>query len=300
MCYVLDLSRRFTGTVKFDKTVWHQELTPLLNLWKKLNQGQGTMGLLQEKLQHPEIGDNDSAADPIEAFVALEYFNVVSLMQTVHRTLGTMSKVIRGILVPNEALLTVAESLLTRETPSDWLKVWEGPMDAMSYLQGIVTRAIAIQKWAAKCKTNSILKSPIDLSDLLNPDTFLSAFKQHCARKLGVAMDELVFICAWDRNTVNAGKLSCQLTGLQLEGCTFNGVKLVENTAESAPISRVGDCTIAWMSPKDGYSNKKSEGLSVPLYYNETRQKLIGCLELPVQSDNSKWIQAGVALFLKN
>jgi len=113
-------------------------------------------------------------------------------------------------------------------------------------------------------------------------------------------MDELVFVCGWDRNTVNAGKLSCQITGLLLEGCSFNGVKLVENTPESAPIVRVGDCTIAWMSPKDSHSQKKTETLSVPLYYNETRQKLITSLEFTAQSDSSKWIQAGVALFLKN
>lgn len=297
---VTALSRRFSDTVKFDKAVWHQELTPLLNLWKKLNQGQGTMSLLQEKLQPPDFNESDSAADPIEAFVKLEYYNVVFLMQTVHRTLGAMSKVIRGILVPTEGLVAVADSLLKRETPSEWLKKWEGPEDTMSYLQSIVTRAIAIQKWKNKSKEGSILRSPVDLSDLLNPGTFLSAFKQHCARKLGVAMDELVFVCAWDRNTVSAGKLSCQLTGLQLEGCSFNGVKLVENTAESVPITRVGDCTIAWMSPKDGKSYKKSDELSVPLYYNETRQKLIGSLEFPTQSDNAKWIQAGVALFLRN
>lgn len=207
------------------------------------------MGLLQEKLLQPDVSDSDNAADPIDAFVKLEYYNVVSLMQSVHRTLGNMSKVIRGIMVPTEVLVSVADSLLKRETPSEWLKKWEGASDAMSYLQGIVTRAIAVQRWKGKAKEGSILRSPVDLSDLLNPDTFLSAFKQHCARKLGVAMDELVFVCAWDRNTVSAGKLSCQITGLQLEGCSFNGVKLVESTAESAPITRVGDCTIAWMSP---------------------------------------------------
>lgn len=208
------------------------------------------MGILQQKLQQPDMSDTDSAAaDPIEAFVKLEYYNVVSLMQQVHRTLGNMSKVIRGILVPSEGLVTVADSLLKRETPQEWLKKWEGPLDTMGYLQGVVTRAIAIQKWKTNSKEGSVLRNSVDLSDLLNPDTFLSAFKQHCARKLGVAMDELVFVCAWDRNTISAGKLSCQVTGLLLEGCSFNGAKLVENTADSAPISRVGDCTISWMSP---------------------------------------------------
>jgi len=55
-------------------------------------------------------------------------------------------------------------------------------MDAMSYLQGVVTRAIAIQKWKERSREGSILRNPVDLSDLMNPDTFLSAFKQYCAR----------------------------------------------------------------------------------------------------------------------
>lgn len=137
-------------------------------------------------------------------------------------------------------------------------------------------------------------------------------------------MDELGFVCAWNKSSVPANRFTCKLTGLLLEGCSFNGMKLVENTAESSPIVKVTDCTIGWVPQvkMSLYANhiraqvhkldrnlnfiqqneiearRVGEQISVPLYYNESRQKLIGSLDFPSYGENVKWIQAGVGLFL--
>jgi dynein heavy chain 2 len=192
----------------------------------------------------------------------------------------------------------VGDSLLKRQTPEEWLKKWEGPPDPTVYLQGLVRRALSIKEWEKRVK--SIFDSPLDLSDLLNPDTFLGAFKQQCARKLGVSMDELVFVCMWEsgKSSMSQG-INCKLTGLLLEGCSFDGLKLTENSSESLPIIKIPDCSITWVSHEDANRVKSGYTISVPLYYNETRDRIIGSLDLPSSGDHAKWIQAGVAAFLK-
>jgi hypothetical protein len=61
-------------------------------------------------------------------------------------------------------------------------------------------------------------------------------------------MDTLNLVCVWDRNGVKPEKLSCQLTGLLVEGCSFKGGRLQENSSDDLPISRIVDCTITWVT----------------------------------------------------
>ncbi len=68
------------------------------------------------------------------------------------------------------------------QAPEEWRKVWEGPDDPVGYIQGVVEKNIKITKWVSLVEKESLLKSSLNLSDLLNPGSFLSAFKQYCAR----------------------------------------------------------------------------------------------------------------------
>lgn len=60
-------------------------------------------------------------------------------------------------------------------------------------------------------------------------------------------MDELQFVCKWSNSSQTRKHLSCRLTGLILEGCTFDGMKLAENSTDSAPRTKSPDCTISWI-----------------------------------------------------
>ena len=143
-------------------------------------------------------------------------------------------------------------------------------------------------------------------------------------------MDELGFVCIWNKSVDIKLNITCRLSGLYLEGCAFNGVSLVESAPESPPIMRVPDCTIAWVPlvilnrfnivskalqeninlfiieslhtkfQGDLKTYKTQDTLSVPLYNSSSRQTLIVSLEFPSNADNSKWIKAGVGLFLKS
>lgn len=82
--------RSDVGAHKFDKDKWGSELAPLLNLWKKLNQG---TKVLQQKILPPK---DDDKTQPIESFILLEHYNAIQLAQHVHASLASLAKVIKG------------------------------------------------------------------------------------------------------------------------------------------------------------------------------------------------------------
>ncbi len=105
------LMRSLPGGKKFEREKWDTELNPILNLWKKLNQGSN---LLQMKMAAPH---DDGEADPIKAFVHLEFYNAVQLIQAIHKSMSGLVKVIRGTQLLDEKVSTLADSLMRQETP---------------------------------------------------------------------------------------------------------------------------------------------------------------------------------------
>ena len=90
-----------------------------------------------------------------------------------------------------------------------------------------------------------------------------------------------------------------QVVGIQLEGCTFNGTRLIENTRDTSSVSTVPPCAIAWIPKEAPPPYPESESISLPLYYSAEREKLVICLDMPCQGDKVQWIQCGAAMFLK-
>lgn len=276
---------------RFDREKWHSQLSPVLNLWKKLNQG---ANLIQAKVAAP----GSSSESPVRAFIQLEYYSVIGIVQTVHRSLAQLSKVIRGTLLLTTSVQELADSLLRQETPGSWQKLWEGPEDPLDYLRSLIRRALGIGKWVAKSDQNSLLKEALDLSELLHPATFLNALRQQTAREYGTSMDNLEFVTSWSRGGIPDAKVGMKWCGLQMEGATFDGSRLMHNTHDSPSIAVAPLCTVAWM-PKDlGTRMYHEELLSVPVYSASDREQLVGSIDLPCPSPHYEWRQAGLALFL--
>ncbi|PAA68244.1 hypothetical protein BOX15_Mlig013490g1 [Macrostomum lignano] len=280
--------------VKFDKDLWAQELSPILNLWKKLNQGHQ---LIQAKANPPSHSDS---ANPIKTFVLLERFNAIKLVQYVHSSLASLSKVIRGSQLLTSDIQKLAEALLLGETPLNWLSRWDGPEDPLLYLHGLVGRAVALDTWLDKVMNENLLNSPLDLSELFKPDTFLNALRQQTARQAGCSMDSLKFACSWGRGGIGQAKLTAQLVGFQLEGCTFDGNQLTENSRDSPSVSAVPAVTIAWIAKTSSDVYSPDQCISLPVYYDQNRDRVVARLDLPCNSGTQdQWIQCGAALFLK-
>jgi dynein heavy chain 2 len=225
---------------KFDREKWQAELSPILNLWKKLNQG---TGLLQLKIQQP-TGHESS---PIKAFIELEFFNGIVLLQHVHKSLAGISKVIRGTNLLTDKIASLGKSLLQQETPPSWQNVWPGPENPTDYIKTVVLKVNEIQKWTTKIDQGSLLKENIDLSDLFHPDTFLSALAQLTAREYGISMSDLKLQSSWSRGGMPGLKLSVKINCLELEGAVFDGVRLSDCKHDSPSIQVAPVCTLAWV-----------------------------------------------------
>ncbi|CAF2056597.1 unnamed protein product [Rotaria magnacalcarata] len=287
------LQRTDVEVEKFDKDKWSALLTPLLNLWKKLNQDTDFIKL---KVQPPV---EDGSLSPIQSFLQLERYNGIQLVQTIHENLASLSKVIRGISLITNEIQEYAKDLLQNETPQTWQDRWEGPTDSMQYLRVVVSKAKAMQQITSSTKDRDIFSQTISLSDLFRPDTFLNALRQQTARETKQPMDTLILNTSWSGESKHGKNVSIKISGLQLEGCSFDGGRLSESAPDSPSVTAFPSCSIAWI-PRDAVQQDTREIISLPVYFSAARDKIVTRLNVPCSSDKDKWLQCGAALFLKN
>ncbi|XP_019521077.1 PREDICTED: cytoplasmic dynein 2 heavy chain 1 [Hipposideros armiger] len=286
------LGRSVTAGCKFDREIWSNELSPVLNLWKKLNQNSN---LIHLKVSPP----NDRQGSPILSFIVLEQFNAIHLVQSVHQSLAALSKVIRGTTLLSSEVQKLASALLNQKCPLTWQSKWEGPEDPLQYLRGLVARALAIQSWVERAEKQALLSDTLDLSELFHPDTFLNALRQETARASSCSVDSLKFVASW-KGRLQEAKLQIKISGLLLEGCSFDGNRLSENQHDSPSVSSVLPCFMGWI-PQGSYGPySPDECISLPVYTSAERDRVVTNIDVPCGGSQDQWIQCGAALFLKN
>ncbi|XP_072546992.1 cytoplasmic dynein 2 heavy chain 1 isoform X2 [Salminus brasiliensis] len=285
------LSRSVAAGSKFDREVWSSGLSPVLNLWKRLNQGSS---LIQQKVSPPA----EAVGSPVLSFVQLEQFNAIRLVQSIHQSLASLSKVIRGTCLLTADVHKLATALLNQECPLSWQSKWEGPEDPMQYLRAVVARALAVQSWVDRVEKNTLRSDTLDLSELFHPDTFLNALRQETARMMGCSMDSLKFVASW-KSQITGSKLQVKVGGLQLEGCTFDGNRLSENQHDSPSVCAVPACYMAWIPQGVTGSYAPEECVWLPVYTSAERVRVVTNVQLPCGGNPDQWIQSGAALFLK-
>ncbi|XP_035398354.1 cytoplasmic dynein 2 heavy chain 1 [Cygnus atratus] len=286
------LSRSVSAGCKFDREIWSAELSPVLNLWKKLNQNSN---LIHQKVSLPV----EQQGSPILSFITLEQFSAIRLVQSVHQSLASLSKVIRGTSLLSPEVQRLANALLNQKCPLAWQSKWEGPEDPLQYLRSLVARALAIQNWVEKSEKQKLLSDTLDLSELFHPDTFLNALRQETARVMSCSVDSLKFTASW-KGRIQEGKLQVKISGLQMEGCSFDGNRLSENLHDSPSVSSVLPCYMAWI-PQDAYGPySPEECITLPVYTSMERDRVVTNIDVPCGGNQDQWIQCGAALFLKN
>nr|CAB3240329.1 cytoplasmic dynein 2 heavy chain 1-like [Phallusia mammillata] len=287
------LMRTVEAGAKFDREAWQSELAPILQLWKRLNQGSSSV--IHAKVDIPTV----SGDSPVLQFVHLERYNAIRLVQKVHQTLSALSKVMRGTQLLTTEVHKLANSILQQETPLQWHSMWEGPDDPMQYLHALVAKTMALQGWVEKAERGSLLGSEdLNLADLFHPSTFLNAVRQKTARESHVSMDELKFVCSW-KGTVSASKVTVKIGNLQLEGCSFDGTRLSENQRDSPTVSAVPSCYVAWVRKDSPGPYSSSETISLPVYTSSTRESIVTCLDVPCGGNHNTWVQCGAAMLLQ-
>lgn len=91
--------------------------------------------------------------------------------------------------------------------PDKWSAIWDGPASSSQYIHAFARKANALKRWLAKAQDAQILKEPLNLADLLHPETFLSAFRQRSARALQRGIDDLKLVTSFEDRVINADNI---------------------------------------------------------------------------------------------
>eukprot|EP00753_Platysulcus_tardus_P014516 PLAT4386.4.p1 GENE.PLAT4386.4~~PLAT4386.4.p1 ORF type:complete len:4448 (-),score=2754.09 PLAT4386.4:79-13422(-) len=277
---------------KFDRERWRAMLSPLLDLWRRLTDSS------PDSLERPPALKGDGSSMPTHSFVELECAFAYDLIVRVADDMDALDRVLQGTGLLTPAIQKLAQALIAGQVPESWEDAWEGPSKPSGWLRGLVLRKVALSRWARAVKSGSLLEDSISLVELFNPGTFLNALRQETARRMGCSIDSLKFVSAWGAASIRGAELQVSLSGLLLQGADFDGDLLEEAAPDGAEQITVPDCRVAWV-PADGEDPYTSHAfISVPLYYATDRERLLTNLMMPCSGDKSKWIIAGVAVFL--
>jgi dynein heavy chain 2 len=111
-------------------------------------------------------------------------------------------------------------------------------------------------------------------------------------------MDELKLVCSFN-GPMRGVNLNVQVTGLQLEGCGFDGSRLIECEENSPTVLSLPPCFISWIHKEAQMPYDEKRAISLPLYFNNGREKIVNKLDLPCDGNHTKWLQMGAALIMK-
>ena len=83
-----------------------------------------------------------------------------------------------------------------------------------------------------------------------------------------------------------------------MEGCSFDGSRLLENHLESPSITTVPPCLVSWVANATPPPYPTHRSISLPVYFSAERERLVTCLDVPCGEDQETWVQCGAAMFL--
>lgn len=164
-------------------------------------------------------------------------------------------------------------------------------------------KKLAIDDWLGSVRDGSTLTSAVSLANMFNPQVFLNALRQQTSRnsQQPVAVDDLSLVCVWGETAHRSMcTLPCALSGLSLQGALFTaGGTLSDARADTPTVVPLPTCTIAYI-PKNLEDPQPDAGsVMLPVYEGLDRSKLLAKLRMPCKKDEqSKWIMAGVAIFV--
>lgn len=91
-------------SVKFDREFWHKSLSPLMILWKKLNQGHDFVRMA--------LPNEAAKSTSIEAFINEEFYHAINLIQKIHKSFASLNKICKGSANPDDCDLVIGNALI--------------------------------------------------------------------------------------------------------------------------------------------------------------------------------------------
>ena len=108
---------------------------------------------------------------------------VIEILRKVDDTIQSISRVLQGVEMLTPITEKVALELLKGDVPLVWSQIWEGPSNPNQWLRAVYKKAYSLRGWLQRVQQQQLLRSPVNLSDLIHPETFLNALRQRSARQ---------------------------------------------------------------------------------------------------------------------
>lgn len=276
-----------------EKNKWIQEVTPFINLWKSVCVG---IDAIDKKFA------KSSLENAIDNFIDLELSGALNLLNVIHADIELISKISRGLVLMTNDIHQVIFSLIKGETPSTWSGMWEGPVSVSDFMKYSVEKTLLIDKNRQKLANGIFFTEKLQLSDFMNPISLINAQRQQTSREcnnlltvVNVSMDSLILATSWNNMDLKDCPVKFNIHGLLIQGCSFDGSRLLEATSNDPIFTTVPNFYLGWIEQESYIMKNKFE---IPVYSNPSREQKVFSLTVPCD-DPTPWVLAGVACFVK-
>ena len=273
-----------SDTKKFDKAVWTEKLSPLLDMWNSIYNQEIIDNM---KAQNSKI----NSKDPISLFIKSEANQICELGTKVNNCLKDISNALLGNGIITSMIINNSTSLLKSMVPEEWSNIWDGPEIPNEYLKSLGKKINGMSAYIKSAMNDSVLENcKVNLAEFLHPEAFINSLRQKSAREMKAPIDELEIVCEFGgSNGVHA-----KVVGLFLQGADFDGEKLIDISGNKSEIVDMPICNLRWVKEKQ----KSGKEIDIPLYENLFREHFICKLGLKYHGNLNDVILKGIALCL--
>lgn len=255
---------------------------------------------------------SEAAVVPLLRVLGRENSVIRGLLSQVQTDLAQLRSVCRGERTLTNHLRQVLADLAGDIIPANWKFTYS------------VSRATSLGRWvmdlAERLKHASELgerlpahsatpeqvvatvqKAPVWLGGLVYPEAFVTATRQAVAKRMQCSLEELTIGLALDTEGVSEPEFAFAISGLRIEGASWDSHALVLNAGS---VEELSTCYLYWTRcQKDNNAACKDSEISVPVYLNVDRNFLLFEAILPFAllaqrpGDSASIVQRAVALF---
>jgi dynein heavy chain 2 len=271
---------------KFNKSLWAEKLTPILNMWRSIY-NESTIDNMKS------LAKKINSSDPMTLYIKSEANQLADLTTKVQNCLNDINNALNKNYIITSQIINNCQSLLKNIVPEEWSNIWDGPELPNSYLKSLGKKIKGMGNYIRNVNDDKLLqKCDINLSEFLHPEAFINALRQKTAREKKIPIDELEIVSEF--NNSGNGEVCAKIIGLFLQGSNFDGKKLVDISGNQSEIINMPKCIFRFVKGKQ----KLEDEIDIPLYENLFREHFICTLGLKFSGQIEKIILKGIALCL--
>lgn len=181
-----------SDSFKFVKEKWQEKLSPYIKTWSSFYKENEAISISKNVLKINEI-------DPINMFIKSECQLIINISKLIDTTLKNINDVLFASGVLTSAVMKDCLSLLQNNVPESWMSIWDGPSLPLDYIKSFSKKLTGASNFVNLALNEKVMEAQINLSEFINPITFLNALRQKTARRIKVPIDELEIFCDFDK-----------------------------------------------------------------------------------------------------